>query len=104
LREKRSHDRFAIELELVLLYGGERHPGRTRDVSLGGMFVHTAAPLRFGTEVEVELSIARLRYEGVLPAVVRWQIKDGIGLAFRSLRPRDVRAFHQLFKLPAPAV
>jgi len=98
LREKRSHDRFPIELELVLVHQGERHRAQTKDVSLGGMFVHTSAPLRFGAELEVELAIAALKYEGKLPAIVRWQRGDGLGLAFRSLRARDVHAFNLLFK------
>jgi hypothetical protein len=82
----------------VLLQGEARHAGTTRDLSLGGMFVHTVAPVRFATEVTVQLAIASLKYEGEVPAVVRWLSPGGVGLAFRSLRARDVHAFNQLFK------
>lgn len=99
MREKRSHDRFPIELELTLVYEGELYPGRTKDVSLGGMFVHTAATLRFGAELDVRLELPKLRYRGVLPATVRWHKAEGIGLSFRSLGPQDVRAFNQLMGL-----
>ena len=96
--EKRSHDRYAIQLDIVLVQGEAHHPGQTRDLSLGGMFVHTVAPLRFATEVTLQLAIASLKYEGEVPAVVRWISQGGVGLAFRSLRARDVHAFNQLFK------
>jgi hypothetical protein len=82
----------------VLVQGEARHPGQTRDLSLGGMFVHTLAPLRFATEVELHLSLPALKYEGQVPAIVRWIDGDGVGFAFRSLRARDVHALNQLFK------
>ena len=98
MQEKRSHDRFAIQLEIVLVEGETHHQGTTRDLSLGGMFVHTVAPLRFGTEVTLQLAIGSLKYVGEVPAVVRWKSPGGVGLAFRSLRARDVHALNQLFK------
>lgn len=101
MREKRSHDRYPISLDVALVHAGEPYPGQTRDVSLGGMFVYTKAPLRFGTEVDVRLSLPSVKYTGELAAIVRWQMNDGVGLAFRSLRARDVHALNQLFKTPA---
>ena len=98
MQEKRSHDRYAIQLEIVLVRGDERHVGQTRDLSLGGIFVHTVAPLRFATELELHISLPALKYEGQIPSIVRWSGEGGLGLAFRSLRARDVHAFNQLFK------
>jgi hypothetical protein len=104
LQEKRSHDRYAIRLDIVLVQGEIRTPGQTRDLSLGGMFVHTQKPLRFGSEVTLLIALAQLQYEGEVPAVVRWNSQGGVGLAFRSLRARDVHAFNQLFKTSQLAV
>ena len=98
MRDKRSHDRYAIQHDIVLALVEARHPGQTRDLSLGGMFVHTTAPVRFGMEVELHLSVAELKYEGRIPAVVRWVDAGGVGLAYRSLRARDVHAINQLIK------
>ena len=100
--EKRSHDRYEIQLDIVLVQGEKLYPGKSRDLSLGGMFVHTVATLRFATEVTLQLSIASLKYEGELPAVVRWNSPGGVGLAFRSLRARDVHALNQLFRSARP--
>ncbi len=98
MQDQRSHDRFPIKLDVVLVHKGEEYRAHSKDLSLGGMFVYTNAPLRFGAEVALRLAVPRLRYEGELPAVVRWVREDGVGLAFRSLRARDVHAFNQLFK------
>ena len=102
MQEKRSHDRYSIQLDIVLAQGEMRHAGTTRDLSLGGTFVHTSAPLRFASEVTLLISIASLKYEGEIPAVVRWISQGGIGLAYRSVRARDVHAFNQLFKTATP--
>lgn len=102
MQEKRSHDRYSIQLDIVLVQGDARYAGTTRDLSLGGMFVHTTAALRFATEVTLQISVASLKYEGEIPAVVRWNSQGGIGLAYRSLRARDVHAFNQLFKTATP--
>jgi hypothetical protein len=67
-------------------------------MSLGGIFVHMPSPLRFGAEVTLKMKISEAKYEGELPMFVRWTKGDGVGLAFRSLRARDVHALNLLFK------
>jgi hypothetical protein len=98
LQEKRGHDRYTVELTLEIRLRGETYPGTTRDLSLGGMFVHTEAPLKFGEEAEIRLSVPALKYDGVLPVIVRWAGEGGVGVAFRSLRARDVHTLNQLFR------
>jgi hypothetical protein len=98
LQEKRSHDRYPIQHAVVLLHEGKEYVGETRDMSLGGIFVHTSAPLRFGAELILKLKLVEAKYEGELPMFVRWTHGQGVGLAFRSLRARDVHALNNLFK------
>jgi PilZ domain len=98
LQEKRSHDRYPIRHAVVLLHDGKEYVGETRDMSLGGTFVHISAPLRFGAEVILKLKVSETKYEGELPMIVRWTRSEGVGLAFRSLRARDVHALNGLFK------
>jgi hypothetical protein len=98
LQEKRGHDRYPITLPIEIVIDGKTHPGQTRDLSLGGMFVHTDAELPFAANLNIRLVIPTLKYEGVLPAVVRWRSGGGIGVAFGSLRARDVHALNQLFR------
>lgn len=98
MREKRGHDRYTLELPVEIETQGKTFAGTTRDLSLGGMFVYTDAPLAFAAEAEVRLSIPALKYHGVLPVVVRWRSEGGVGLAYRSLRARDVHTLNQLFR------
>jgi Tfp pilus assembly protein PilZ len=98
LQEKRSHDRYPIPHSVVLVHDGKEYVGETRDMSLGGMFVHMTSPLRFGAEVTLKIEIADAKYKGELPMFVRWTRGEGVGLAFRSLRARDVHALNLLFK------
>jgi hypothetical protein len=98
VQEKRSHDRYSIQLPVVLLHGGNEYPGETRDLSLGGMFVHMRSPLPFGSDVTLKLALPESKYEGELPMIVRWTRGEGVGLAFKSLRARDVHALNGLFK------
>ena len=98
MQEKRGHDRHNLALPVEILSDGKTYQGKTRDLSLGGMFVYTDAALAFGSNLDIKLAIPAQKYEGVLPAVVRWRSSGGVGIAFRSLRARDVHALNQLFR------
>lgn len=98
MHDQRSHDRYPIKHSVLLIHDGKEYLGETRDMSLGGMFVYISAPLRFGAAVTLKIKIAEAKYEGELPVFVRWTKTDGVGLAFRSLRARDVHALNSLFK------
>lgn len=96
--DKRSHVRFPLHLEVTLICGGERHSAQSRDVSLGGMFVHTDAKLPFFGKVELRFTMPGLKEESVVEGVVRWHEQNGVGVSFDSLRAREVWALNQLFK------
>jgi Tfp pilus assembly protein PilZ len=96
--DQRQHTRYAVQLDVELIDGSGRHPGRTRDLSLGGVFVCTTERLPFGRDVAVSLLLPALKETTELAATVRWHTEDGVGLAFRSLRAREVWALNALFK------
>lgn len=96
--DKRSHARFPATLEVTLIVAGERHLARTRDVSLGGMFVYTDRRIAFGSDVQVELVIPALKERTTLECVARWHDEGGLGLSFKGMRAREVWALNQLFK------
>ena len=76
--------------------GDESTSGHARDVSVGGMFVETASPFPFGTDVIVHLSLPGYKDELVMPAVVRWTGQDGMGLQFRLLGARETHALTEI--------
>ncbi len=89
--EHRFHPRRELQTEVTLYHRGEPVAiCTTRNISLGGMLIHTA-PLRFCKNLPVELE---LRSDPFTPApqdrlaafVVRDQ-GEGTGLMFRQLPP-----------------
>jgi hypothetical protein len=60
-----------------------------RDISLGGMFVETDIPCRFGERVIVRLTLPAGKCQMDLAGVVRWTCPDGIGVQFGRLGARD---------------
>jgi hypothetical protein len=73
-------------------------PGRSRDLSLGGMYVETYAPLAFKSQLSVHLrlpadkSVFVTPTVFVIPAVVRWTDADGMGVQFGPLGARATYA------------
>ena len=96
--DKRSHARFTASIDVTLIYQDQRYQGRSRDVSLGGMFVYTDAPIPFGATVYVEFLLPSLKSARCVEATMRWQQEGGIGVAWKSLRAQEVWALNQLFK------
>jgi Tfp pilus assembly protein PilZ len=70
--------------------------GRATDISLGGMFVQTDAPLAFSVEVTVYVTLPRQRASFALPAVVRWAGPAGMGLQFGLIGARETHAITEL--------
>jgi Tfp pilus assembly protein PilZ len=98
LIDKRIHARHPLTLDVELLEGTGSHAGRTRDLSLGGMFICTEARFTFGSDIRVRIRLPALEDAAVLDATVRWNTADGVGIGFRSLRARQVWALNHLLK------
>jgi len=66
------------------------------------MFINTPAPLAFGTEIVVHLTLPGHRIPLAMPAVVRWsRVGQGMGLQFGLLGARETHAITELTKLGA---
>lgn len=95
--EKRAHTRFPARLRAAFEVDGRRVECRTRDVSLGGMFLDTTAlPLPFGAELTVTVTLPLLVEPAPVRCVVRWVTASGVGVSFLSLRAAETWAINQL--------
>lgn len=95
--EKRQHPRKVIEtLVTFQIADGARIEARCHDVSLGGMFVDTPAPLPYGARVRLFLRLPGLRDEAVIDAVVRWSKPTGMGVQFGAMGARETHALTTL--------
>lgn len=92
--EKRRHSRTPLVVPVAVIEKGreERVPGRSRDLSLGGMFIEIDAPSPFGAEIVVLVKLPRDDRVMTLPAVVRWTTTSGMGVQFGLLGARDTHA------------
>jgi type IV pilus assembly protein PilZ len=97
--DKRSHPRATLDTAVTCeLSDGSEFTGRSKDISIGGMFVITSASVPFGADVKVRIRLPRARQEFVLPGVVRWVNPDGLGIQFGLLGARETHAISELLR------
>lgn len=99
---RRVHQRFEIEIPVVLVHPERETAGVTRNMSLGGMYIATDHMFAYGTELTLRLPLPALKGEASIPGVVRWHGPDGVGVQFGSLRAKEVWALNQLFRNATP--
>ena len=94
--EQRAHARFPARLRAVFEVEGARVAALTKDISLGGMFVETAASPAFGATLTVTVDLPLLAEIAPLRCVVRWVTPAGFGVSFVSLRAAETWAINRL--------
>jgi type IV pilus assembly protein PilZ len=77
--------------------------GFSKDISLGGMFIDTGAPLAHNAELTVYLQLPGQSAIFELPAVVRWTSATGMGVQFGNLGARETYAITEVTKQAAGA-
>lgn len=101
MAELRRHQRAPLDVALEFEAKGspERGPGRSKDVSVGGMFILTATPLPFGADLVVHITLPGEKSPFALPGVVRWSKSgEGMGVQFGLLGARETHAITELTK------
>lgn len=90
-----------IPLEFAAKSDDARHPGRSRDISLGGMFIRVEEPLAFGAELVVYITLPGQKAPFTLPGVVRWsRAGEGMGIQFGLMGARETHAITELTRAP----
>lgn len=99
--QQRWSMRLPLELDVALYGDGARVlAARTRNVSLGGMFVQTFEPLFLGAGIVAAFGFRHLddRTYYRLPATVVRVGEDGVGLMFNRFDVETVRSLrHSLY-------
>lgn len=110
----RKSTRYDAALDVEISYDGQKYNGRTKNLSLGGMFIETAALLPFGARLGLRFSIPTLNETLEVNANIRWIDKKdsrtdpngtvnpetltGIGIQFQGLRAKHVWALNKFFE------
>jgi uncharacterized protein (TIGR02266 family) len=96
--DKRQHERYRVAIDVTFRHGDALVTARTRDISLGGMFLETTQGVPYGTQLTIELKLPALQAPAVLEGTVRWMGPDGMGIQFGALRARETWAINQLVR------
>ena len=86
-----------LEIELVTP-SSQRLRTRTRNLSIGGVFVESDVKLGFDTRVQLCFSLPNMKEPVEVGGVVRWSDGHGFGVQFDGLRARDVYALGKFFE------
>jgi hypothetical protein len=95
---RRQHERYEIELPVMVVLGADEVPGATVNVSLGGMLLRLSKPVPFGASLVLRVQLPSSKEMSEMDAVVRWEKDGAVGVQFSSLRARDTWALNQLLK------
>ena len=101
---RRIDPRYDRQLEIEVLFEGKKQTSTTRNISLGGLYLESAAPLPIGTTVQLRFLLPTQPEPVEVAGDVRWVVKkgagdqSGIGIRFQGLRARDVWALNRYFQ------
>jgi type IV pilus assembly protein PilZ len=93
--EKRQHPRRTAAVDVVVHAPAGAVSARSRDLSLGGMFVFTDVAFVFGSKVSIEIVLPTLGATK-LSATVRWTTPEGVGVQFDPMGVRETHALADL--------
>jgi hypothetical protein len=85
---------FSATVEAVDNKSGTKITGRTSDLGMGGCYVDTLSPFPVGTEAKIRIIRDNETFEAQVK-VVYSLIGMGMGLAFMSAQPKQVRLFQR---------
>ena len=85
--EQRRFSRSPLDKPASFVIKGETgaREGVARDIAVGGMFIETANPARFGADVIIHVELPGQNHPVSLPGVVRWVRDGGMGVQFGLL-------------------
>ena len=85
--EQRRHARAPLDRSATFSIKGETgtREGIAKDIAVGGMFIETATPARFGANVIIHVELPGQDGPASLPGVVRWVRDGGMGVQFGLL-------------------
>jgi PilZ domain len=85
---------FSATVEATETKSGTKVTGRTSDLGLGGCYVDTLSPFPVGTEARMRIIRENETFEAQVK-VVYSSIGMGMGLAFVSAQPKQIRLFQR---------
>lgn len=103
MEHKRQYQRVDFSADVELLVGGSAQPGRTVNISQGGVFLETRPVPKLDDKVVLRINLPGVAARSEIACIVRWSKEpDGVGLQFENLRAIEVWALNKLLKSIQP--
>jgi uncharacterized protein (TIGR02266 family) len=104
-KDRRTHARLSVGVDVDLTSGHNFYSARTRDISVGGLFIDTPAGIPIGTPLTVDLKFLKSHVR--LECEVMWALTDGdktlgVGVRFVDLRPAARKSIEAFMLLREP--
>ena len=105
MEHRRSDRRYERSVAIDFKHESTTYTARTRNISLGGVFIETEQALPFGARVTLKFPVPTQVEPIEVEGQVRWlEMEDGrlrgLGVRFEGLRARDVWALNKFFEKP----
>lgn len=98
--EQRWSTRTPVTMDVDLIYDGEEIACKTRNVSLGGVFLDASpvAPVDAVVELTFKLGVGERRTKHKMKARVVYAASGGMGLMFRDFDSASFRSLQELVR------
>ena len=106
MSERRQHPRLSISVEVDFGSENNFYSARTRDISVGGLFIECDVALPIGTRLRVDLRFLQKQLRA--DAEVTWILLGegghavGMGVRFLDLPPAAIKSVEGFMALRAP--
>ena len=105
MNDRRQHPRLSIAVEVDFGSENNFYSARTRDISVGGLFIETDVALPIGTRLRIDLKFLKKKLH--VEAEVAWALADketsvGMGLRFVDLPAGAKEHIESFMALRAP--
>jgi uncharacterized protein (TIGR02266 family) len=103
--DRRVHPRLSVSVQVDFRSENNFYSARTRDISLGGLFLETSTALAIGAQLEVDLRFLKVHLR--LPCEVMWVLEAeegpvGVGVRFLELNEHARKKIEAFMALRAP--
>ena len=98
--ENRRYPRVPLDVDAEFVAVGveTRVRARAKDISLGGMFFETSAPLAYNDKLVVHVSLPGQKVPFALSGTVRWVGATGMGVQFDMMGAKETHAITEYAK------
>ena len=106
--ERRKHPRVSLEVDVDVTTENNFYAGKTRDLSMGGIFIEMPITPEVGTEIALKLALGKRRFDIV--ARCAWILTGpggapvGFGAEFTKLSPALTKAIETFMQKRDPMV